>query len=354
MRVSRIGAMNRKGGPWSLLAIVGAIASLLVSVPAVTVSASPTIVSTVTRVGAGAARLTVLPDGAGKLYVNLRSLAPGRWNEHLYSGTCENLGSRVAVLPGLIIPASGAVARTNALTASQASGKTLRLVSSSGVLCSTFGAAAFAPSGLTETATVVRVVDGDTIVVDRGLGEETLRYIGIDTPETVHPSQPVEWMGLEASNENKRLVEGRQVVLEKDVSDLDFFGRLLRYVWLQSGASWSMVNLSLVAGGFAQVSTYPPDIKYVDLLLEGQRVAREQARGLWGIAPPSATPTAPPLAQPTPPTSGACDPAYPSVCIRPAPPDLDCGQIPYRRFTVLPPDPHRFDGDHDGIGCESG
>jgi len=49
---------------------------------------------------------------------------------------------------------------------------------------------------------------------------------------------------------------------------------------------------------------------------------------------------------------GSCDPAYPTVCIPPPPPDLDCADIPYRRFTVLAPDPHRFDGDHDGIGCE--
>jgi len=56
-----------------------------------------------------------------------------------------------------------------------------------------------------------------------------------------------------------------------------------------------------------------------------------------------------------PPTtpSGKCDASYPAVCIRPPPPDLDCGQISYRNFKVLPPDPHRFDGDHDGIGCES-
>ena len=48
-----------------------------------------------------------------------------------------------------------------------------------------------------------------------------------------------------------------------------------------------------------------------------------------------------------------CDPSYPTVCIPPPPPDLDCGDIPYRNFTVLPPDPHRFDADNDGIGCES-
>jgi hypothetical protein len=64
---------------------------------------------------------------------------------------------------------------------------------------------------------------------------------------------------------------------------------------------------------------------------------------------PTATPV---LATPTPPV-GNCDPSYPTVCIPPPPPDLDCGDITYRNFTVLPPDPHRFDGDHDGIGCET-
>jgi hypothetical protein len=61
------------------------------------------------------------------------------------------------------------------------------------------------------------------------------------------------------------------------------------------------------------------------------------------VLPLPATPTNPPN----------CDPAYPTVCIPPPPPDLDCGDIPYRKFTVQAPDPHHFDGDHDGIGCEN-
>ncbi len=69
---------------------------------------------------------------------------------------------------------------------------------------------------------------------------------------------------------------------------------------------------------------------------------------------PTATPAArPPTATPTPMPKAACDPSYPDVCIAPPPPDLDCGDIPYRRFRVLQPDPHRFDRDKDGIGCES-
>ena len=67
---------------------------------------------------------------------------------------------------------------------------------------------------------------------------------------------------------------------------------------------------------------------------------------------PTATPVPPPTATPVPVRSSNCDPSYPTVCIPPSPPDLDCGEIPYRRFQVRPPDPHRFDGDHDGIGCE--
>ena len=97
--------------------------------------------ATVARIGGGAARLTTYTNGTGTLYVNLKGLAPGTWNEHLWSGTCTSLGTRVAVLPGLIVPASGALARTNALTVSHARGRTLRIVRDSQILCATFGAA---------------------------------------------------------------------------------------------------------------------------------------------------------------------------------------------------------------------
>lgn len=142
----------------------------------------------------------------------------------------------------------------------------------------------FAPTGAIENARVVRVIDGDTIVIDRGLGDERLRYIGMDTPETVKPGTAVEWMGIEASAANKALVEGRTVVLEKDVSETDRYDRLLRHVWLRD-ATWRLVDLELVRGGYAWVSTYPPDVKYADLYLAGQVEAREHERGLWGDGP---------------------------------------------------------------------
>lgn len=139
------------------------------------------------------------------------------------------------------------------------------------------------PVGALERATVVRVVDGDTIRVDRGRGSEAVRYIGIDAPETVRPDHPVEWMGPEAAAANASLVEGREVLLERDVSDTDRFGRLLRYVWVELESSGlAMVNLELVARGYAAAVTYPPDVRWTDALRAAQAAARDAGLGLWG------------------------------------------------------------------------
>jgi endonuclease YncB( thermonuclease family) len=152
-------------------------------------------------------------------------------------------------------------------------------------------------------ARVVEVVDGDTIHVEIGGETYSVRYIGIDTPETVHPTEPVGWMGPEASEANRNLVGGKTVYLEKDVSETDKYGRLLRYVFLDDG---TFVNAELVRLGYAQVSTYPPDVKYQDLFLEMQQEARDAGRGLWGPTPtplpvpPTATPA--PTSPPPPPT----------------------------------------------------
>lgn len=132
------------------------------------------------------------------------------------------------------------------------------------------------PMGLAP-AEVVRVVDGDTIEVRIDGRQATLRYIGVDTPESVDPRQPVQWLGKEASEKNAELVGGKTVQLEKDVSETDRFGRLLRYVWVDD----KMVNEELVRLGYTQVVTYPPDVKYQDRFLAAQREAREAGRGLW-------------------------------------------------------------------------
>jgi micrococcal nuclease len=141
------------------------------------------------------------------------------------------------------------------------------------------------PFGETEQARVVRIVDGDTIVVDRGRGNEKLRYIGMDTPETVDPNSPVEWMGPQASKANAALVAGKTVTLERDVSEVDRYRRLLRDVWVRDPgrpSGWLFVNLELVERGYAQVTTFPPDVRYVDVLLAAQRRARDAGLGLWG------------------------------------------------------------------------
>lgn len=123
---------------------------------------------------------------------------------------------------------------------------------------------------------VTRVIDGDTIEI---AGGERVRYLGIDTPETVDPRSPVQCFGREASMENKELVEGKYVRLEKDISETDKYGRLLRYVY----ADDKLVNLELVKDGFAHILTIPPDIKYQDKFLAAEREAREAKRGLWGV-----------------------------------------------------------------------
>lgn len=212
-------------------------------------------------------------------------------------------------------------------------------------------AATFGPSAPIQEALVARVVDGDTIHVLIDGVDYPLRYIGIDSPETVDPNSPVGWFGPEATAANEQLVGGQTVYLEKDVSETDSFGRLLRYVWLDLPAGWLLVNEELVRLGAASSIAYPPDTLYQSLFDAAQEAARTAGLGLWGASPTLApTPTPVSLAQP----SAACDPSYPTVCIPPYPPDLDCGDVSFRRFQVLPPDPHGFDGNHDGVGCESG
>ncbi|NYB73867.1 thermonuclease family protein [Sedimentibacter hydroxybenzoicus DSM 7310] len=129
-----------------------------------------------------------------------------------------------------------------------------------------------------ETVKVIRVVDGDTLVVNFQGREEKVRLIGIDTPESVHPdaSKNVE-EGKIASNFTKDKLEGKEIELEFDVQERDQYGRLLAYVYLDG----VMFNKTLLAEGYAQVSTYPPNVKYVEEFTETQRTARENNKGLW-------------------------------------------------------------------------
>ena len=127
---------------------------------------------------------------------------------------------------------------------------------------------------------VVRVVDGDTIHVRVGARVETVRYIGVNTPEVRHPSRGEEPGGRAASRVNGELVRGRHVRLELDVQARDRYGRLLAYVWVGG----VMVNAELLRRGYAAVMTVPPNVRYQALFLRLQREARESARGLWSGA----------------------------------------------------------------------
>lgn len=137
---------------------------------------------------------------------------------------------------------------------------------------------------------MISVTDGDTIKVrlDNGT-EEKVRFIGVDTPESTTQIEPY---GEEASAFTKSQLDGKTVYLEKDVSDQDRYGRLLRYVWLEppieenneSEIRSKLFNAILLLEGYAQLATYPPDVKYSnDFFMRFQAEARETNKGLWGI-----------------------------------------------------------------------
>jgi micrococcal nuclease len=188
-----------------------------------------------------------------------------------------------------------------------------------------------------EPAAVLAITDGDTFSAEVDGVADDIRLIGVDSPERGQP------LSGDASAALAELA-GAEVCLERDVTERDAFGRLLRYAWRSDG---TLINEEMVERGLALVVTYPPDEKYV---ASRYRPAESRARaanlGLWATLTPA----------PTAGTSdGQCDPSYPDFCIPPASVagDLDCGDVNGKRFTVLQPDPHNFDRDLDGIGCES-
>jgi micrococcal nuclease len=193
---------------------------------------------------------------------------------------------------------------------------------------------------------VVKVIDWDTIKLENG---EAVRYIGIDTPETVHPSKPVQCFGKEASDKNKELVEGKLVKLEKDITDRDKYDRLLRYVWVGD----LFINDDLVRQGYAYAYTYPPDVKYAEQFAQAQKEARENNRGLWtgcleqeGVEEIPSLPAEPIL------------PKGETVCSYNA---YNCSDFSahaeaqgvFEHCGGITNDIHRLDADKDGLACES-
>jgi len=203
------------------------------------------------------------------------------------------------------------------------------------------------PQEIEPTYLVTKVIDGDTIAIEGG---EVIRYIGIDTPETVHPSKPQQCFGQEASDKNKELISGKRIRMEKDVSETDRYNRLLRYIWVDD----IFVNDYLVRQGYAYAYTYPPDVKYADQFVQAQKEAMKNNRGLWAACPTSTEekPTETPPEEFTPPAD-----TENTICSYNA---YNCGdfsthaeaQALYELCGGVNNDIHKLDADKDGLACE--
>ena len=136
-----------------------------------------------------------------------------------------------------------------------------------------------------DTARVTKNVDGDTIKVFVDGRTESIRMIGVDTPETVHPSKPVEFFGKEASNFTKTMCRvGDTVYLTYDWDPRDRYNRLLAYIWYKAGnGKWILHNLNLIANGYGHAYTsFAFREDFMDLFTQAERIARNNDRGLWG------------------------------------------------------------------------
>ena len=236
-------------------------------------------------------------------------------------------------------------------------------------------AAASAAGDHDATATVSRVVDGDTIEISPAVdGNEEVRLIGMDTPETKDPSEEVEPLGPEASAFATDSLTGRSVGLEFDVEREDQYGRLLAYVYL----SGEMFNETLVEEGLAQAYPYEPNTRYEERFAAAQEQARAAGIGIWGLSlnkqclladrgngigegtPECSGASASASASPSASASASAS-ASPSAAPSPSPSgsggapsgggDIDCDQVD-GPIPTPPGDPDGLDGDGDGLACE--
>ncbi|MBA2474353.1 MAG: thermonuclease family protein [Actinobacteria bacterium] len=210
-----------------------------------------------------------------------------------------------------------------------------------------FATTATASSGRPEGSfalrgTVLHAVDGDTLAVRLDSGrEERVRLIGIDTPERG------ECYAGRATGAARALADDRPVLLVGDATQdtRDRYGRLLAYAWVDGRRD---LGFQLVVRGLARVYVYRSAFARLGPYRYAESLGRRRAASVYhGCGAPAPLPAAPAGA-----TGARCDPSYPDVCIPPAPPDLDCAQVGFERFRVVGRDPHGFDGDGDGIGCE--
>jgi micrococcal nuclease len=169
----------------------------------------------------------------------------------------------------------------NAWTRGQLGSLVLLAIATALILRPWEGGASGAEGADSVKALVIRAIDGDTIEARSGGRAEDVRYIGVDTPETVKPDTPVQCFGPRASAFNHHLVEGKRVRLVFGVERRDAYGRLLAYVYLGR----RFVNAALVRRGLARSLTIPPNDRFAPLMQRLELGAARAGRGLWGACP---------------------------------------------------------------------
>ncbi len=144
-------------------------------------------------------------------------------------------------------------------------------------------------------AKIKRVVDGDTAIIyflttdGTRYKEERIRFIGVNTPESVDPNRPVEYYGKEASDFTKKELKDKTIWILTDAGVRDKYDRLLGYIWLDEPQNLNsekevrakMFNARLLLKGYAQTMTIQPNVRYSNMFVKFQREAREAKRGLW-------------------------------------------------------------------------
>ena len=202
------------------------------------------------------------------------------------------------------------------------------------------GAGAAETGRFTFHGTVTSVTDGDTLRVRMRDGTvEAVRLIGIDAPERGA------CFASKAAAVARRLTHGKRVTLKGDATQdtRDSYGRLLAYVWLPGGQD---LGYQLLTRGAAKTYVYRRPFQRLGAYRAAEAFGRRVAPSVWTCARPAAPQ---PVGSPS-----RCDPSYPDVCIPPYDRvgDLDCADVSHSDFRVVGRDPHGFDGDRDGVGCE--
>ena len=206
-----------------------------------------------------------------------------------------------------------------------------------------------------QTVTVERVIDGDTLIVNPSVGGmEDVRLLGVDTPETVDPNEPVEPYGPEASAFTKRQLEGQRVTLIFDQEKRDQYGRALAYVRISSQSE--TLNETLLRQGYAQLYVVPPNDRYEVTFSQAQDQARQAQRGIWGLPKDQQCELADRgngIGEGSPGCQGQVPTPTPDPSV-----DKDCGDFRSQAEAQAelerdPSDPNNLDGDGDGVACET-